>query len=186
MEEVSFLIFVFYNLGLPHYIEIRSLIEFENSSMSSQDISALHLLKTGSRQAFYIEHCMMMIIMRANNYLALIFAQHFPRALHTPSCLIFSRTWDQHNFFFHFHVTEVQKGQETCPHSHSLETVEHHSYPLCSAASLKDILKTKISTDGHSGGRWRMESIDKRKRKLDVSTSKITSICIHCVSIATS
>ena len=93
MEEVSFLIFVFCNLGLPHYIEIIiSLIEFENSSMSSQDISALHLLKTGSRQAFYIEHCMMMIIMRANNYSALILAQHFPRALYTPSCLIFSMT----------------------------------------------------------------------------------------------
>lgn len=30
-----------------------------------------------------------------------------------------------------------------------------------------------------------MENIDKRKRKLDVSTSKITSICIHCISIAT-
>ena len=93
MEEVSILISVFYNLGLPHYIEItRCLIKFENSSMSLQDISALRLLKTGSRQAFYIEHCMMMIIMRANNYSALVFAQHFPRALHTPSCLIFSMT----------------------------------------------------------------------------------------------
>ena len=56
-------------------------------------------------------------------------------------------------FFFLFHVTEVQKGQKTCPYSHSLKTVVHHSYPLCSTASLKNTLKIKISTGGHSGGR---------------------------------